>query len=102
MSYNGYPNWETYTVSLHLDQDLQGIVNEMMEEYDLDGKEQYEVTYDVAEHIKEWTWDYYHMTATQEFEKTIFHDMIHGCMTTCDWTFLAKHFLAEVDEYTAE
>ena len=95
MKFNGYRNWETYTVNLHLDDDISAMMEDWTEGLDLDDED---TTQKIRTDIKEFVWEHYHDQCNERFQMTLMGDFISGCLSEVNWYELADHHLTQHKE----
>lgn len=100
MNFNGYRNWETWALNLHLDDDLQSNMEDWMEE--LTGDDPVDTLACLKDTIKDWVEEYVYETMPERMQNTLMGDYVSGCLGEVDWYQIAEHHLTAYNEQKQE
>lgn len=94
MSYNGYPNYDTWLMNLQMEEELQSVVTEMADDKDpliSDG-------YELGKYLRDYVQDVqYQLYPDMQDRHDVFVDLIRAAFREINWTYLANHYLENVE-----
>lgn len=96
--YNGWKNYETWAVNLHLSND-QDVYNAILEVTRESNEGEYPRVR-VADAIKEWIEDWFEPTFEDSVSlaANLMHDLIGGALSSVDWIEIADHWIESANE----
>ena len=80
-TYNGWTNWSTWVVNMHLDQDFYNILHSE----DADDPIHEMELHQKADYLRDFTAEYINSLLTEDVLGTLLADMINGHISDVDW-----------------
>ena len=110
-SYNGWTNYETWSVALIMDNDqglysmrceqAQQLYNDAEPEWDWQSKED-KATNDLADWLKDFIVDEYAPDLSALPLGMLYGQLLSGALSDVNWQEIARHWIEEVDKEEAE
>ena len=94
--YNGWKNWETWNLNLHLTNDA-GTYDDMREfvkQGKFDGLDKYELAQEFKDHVEEWIYDELE-DSPDTLINLLIRDMVGAYLSEVDWLEITEAFLGE-------